>query len=455
MNNTRLLLILAFSLNVLAGAEEENWGQWRGPLKTGAAATATPPLHWNEKQGVKWKVRLPGAGTATPIIWGDHIFIQTAVPAKKIADYPSAVSSSVPTAQQQGGAERRPRPGGPGGGAPRAEKPDQVHQFVLMDLERETGKIRWQKVAKEEVPHEGHHPDHGFSSSSPVTDGEQVFAYFGSRGLHAFDLNGNAKWSKDLGRMQTKMSFGEGSSPALYQDKIIVNWDHEGADFIAAFDKRTGRELWRTGRDEDTTWATPLVMEHEGKAQVITAATRKIRSYDVETGKQIWECNGLTPNAIPTPVPGNGVVYLTSGFRGSALYAIKLGKTGDVTETDAVLWKLQKGTPYVPSPLLYESRLYFYSGNNAILSCFNAADGKPVFEAERLEGLQGVYASPVAANGRIYLVGRNGTTLVLKSGDKLEVLATNQLDEKFDASPSLAGKELFLRGHEFLYCLSE
>jgi outer membrane protein assembly factor BamB len=282
-----------------------------------------------------------------------------------------------------------------------------------------------------------------------------VFAYFGSRGLHAFDMNGNAKWSKDLGRMQTKMSFGEGSSPVLYKDKIVVNWDHEGADFIAAFDKRTGQELWRTERDEDTTWATPLVMEHEGKAQVITGATRKIRSYDLETGKQIWECSGLTPNAIPTPVPGNGVVYLTSGFRGSALYAIKLGKSGDLTDTDAILWKLQKGTPYVPSPLLYDNRLYFFSGNNAILSCFKAENGKPVFEAERLEGLQGVYASPVAAAGKVYLVGRNGTTLVLKSGDKIEVLATNQLDEKFDASPALAGKELFLRGHEYLYCLSE
>lgn len=336
----------------------------------------------------------------------------------------------------------------------RSEKPTEAYQFVLMSLDRQTGKQLWQKVAREEVPHEGHHPDHGFSSHSPVTDGQNIYAYFGSRGLHCYDLQGQLRWEKDLGRMQTRNSFGEGSSPALFGNTIVVNWDHEGDDFIVAFDKQTGKELWRQPRSEDTSWATPLIVQHQGKAQVITSATRKIRSYDLESGKLLWECGGMTANVIPTPVAGNDMVYPISGFRGNALLAIKLGRTGDLTDTDAIAWKRTKNTPYVPSPLLYGDRLYFFSNNSGILSCDDAKTGKTLFDAERVEALQGVYASPVGADNKIYLVGRTGTTVVIKKSDKLEVLSTNKLEEKFDASPAIAGKQLFLRGHQYLYCIS-
>lgn len=325
-----------------------------------------------------------------------------------------------------------------------------------MCLDRATGKTLWQKTARDVVPHEGHHQTEGsFASASPVTDGQAVYAYFGSRGLHCYDLEGNLKWQKDFGQMRTKMSFGEGSSPALSGNIIVVNWDHEGDDFIVALDKNSGKELWRQPRDEDTSWATPLIVEQDGKAQVVTAATRKIRSYDLQTGKLIWECGGLTPNAIPTPVAARGIVYATSGFRGNALLAIKLGKTGDLTGSDAVIWHHDKATPYVPSPLLYSEKLYFLSGNNGILSCLDAMSGKAVFVEERLPGVRGVYASPVAAAGRVYLVGRDGTSLVLRNSEKFEVLATNHLEDKMDASPALAGNDLILRGHSFLYCVAE
>jgi outer membrane protein assembly factor BamB len=458
-------LFCAASISAQAAAADENWGQWRGPLKTGAAPKADPPVKWGATEGVKWKVRIPGRGTGSPIVWGDQVFIQTAVPTgKKIADYPSEIPGSILAGQAQ---PERPRPQGPGGEAPGqgrrrggggfgggGQKPTEEHQFVLMSLDRKSGEIKWQQVARQEVPHEGHHPDHSFASASPVTDGEQVFAYFGSRGLYAYDMKGNPQWSKDFGDMRTKNVFGEGSSPALHGNVIVVNWDHEGEDFVVALDKKTGNELWRQPRDEDTTWTTPLIVEHNGAAQVIIAATRKIRSYDLKSGKQVWECGGLTPNAIPTPVAEGDMVYITSGFRGSALLAIRLGKTGDLTDSDAIVWRHNKSTPYVPSPLLYEGKLYFFSGNNNVLSCFDAKTGKPIFEEQRLEGVQGVYASPVAANGRIYLVGRNGTTAVIKSSPKLEEIAVNRLNEKVDASPALAGQELFLRGHEHLYCLS-
>ena len=448
-------LTLAANTFGAAGAEE-NWGQWRGPLGTGGAPKADPPLKWSGTEGVKWKVKIPGRGTSTPIVWGDQVFVQTAIPTgKKIASYPAEVPGPILAAQQQDGQPRREggrRRGG--GGFGRTQKPDEEHQFVLMSIDRKTGNVQWQQVAKQEVPHEAHHQDHNFASGSPVTDGENVYAYFGSRGLHAYDLKGNLKWSKDFGDMQTKMQFGEGTSPALHQDTIVVNWDHEGDDFIVALDKKSGEEQWRQARDEDTSWTTPLIVEHGGSAQVIVAATRKIRSYDLKTGKQIWECGGLTPNSIPTPVADEEMVYVTSGFRGNALLAIRLGHTGDLTGTDAIAWKHNRATPYVPSPLLYDGKLFFFSNNSGVLSCFEAKTGKPLFEEQRLEGVQGVYASPVAAKDRIYLVGRNGTTMVIKNSTKFEVLATNKLDERIDASPALVGEEMFLRGHEHLYCLS-
>ena len=454
-----LILAAALGLGVLANAlhaapspAEQSWPAWRGPVGTGVAPHGDPPVTWGETDHLKWKVRIPGRGTATPIVWGNLVFVQTAIPSGKR----EAADSEPQAADPPSTSPVNPVPQGPrSGGGPRAVAAKEAHQFALLCLDRQTGRTLWQKVAREELPHEGHHPEHGFASHSPVTDGQRVFAYFGSRGLHAYDLQGDLKWSKDLGRMRTKMTFGEGSSPALYDRTLVVNWDHEGEDFVVALDAVTGRELWRQSRDEETSWATPLIVQHEGKAQVVTSATRKIRSYDLATGRLLWECAGMTANVIPTPVTADGVVYATSGFRGNALLAIRLGRTGDLAGTDGIVWSLNKATPYVPSPLLYEDRIYFFSGNNAVLTCCDAKTGRVLIDAEKLADLQGVYASPVAAAGRVYLVGRNGAALVLRRSDQLEVLATNRLDDKFDASPAIAGKELFLRGRENLYCLAE
>jgi len=327
---------------------------------------------------------------------------------------------------------------------------------VLLSIDRETGKTQWQKVLEEVVPHEGHHPTDGtFASASPVTDGQSVYAFFGSRGLYCCDLQGNVKWKKNFGQMKIKMGFGEGSSPVLFGDTLVVNWDHEGEDFIVALNKVTGQELWRQPRTEDTSWATPIVVVQDGKPQVVTAATRKIRSYDLATGQLLWECAGLTPNVIPSPVAGDGLVYAISGFRGYALLAIKPDRTGDVTGTDAIAWSYKKNTPYVPSPLLYEGRLYFFADNKATLTSCEAKTGRVLIDAQRLPELQEVYASPVGAAGRVYVIGRNGAAAVLQAADTLEVLATNRLDEKFDASPAIVGREIFLRGREYLYCLTE
>jgi outer membrane protein assembly factor BamB len=434
---------------------QNNWPQWRGPLANGVAPTANPPLEWSETKNVKWKIKVPGKGTATPIVWNDKIFVLTAIaPEKKAEPAPPAAPPAAANAAGGPGGEGGRRRGG--GGFGRGEKPTDVHEFVVMCLDRKTGKTIWQKTAKQEIPHEGHHQDHGFASASPVTDGEVLLAYFGSRGLHCYDMEGNLKWSKDFGDMITRNGFGEGASPALFKDTVIVNWDDETeGDFIVALDKRTGKELWKNARSEPTGWATPFVVEHGGKPQVIVSGTSKIRSYDLATGKELWSCGGLGSNPIPTPVVDGDTVYVMSGHREPKLLAIALGRTGDLTDTDAVKWSYNKSTPYVPSPVLVGDSLYFISQNSGKLSCFDAKTGKPRFEAEQLEGIFGTYASLVAAKDRIYVLGREGKCVVLKPGAKVEVLASNKLDDRTDASVAMVDKELFIRGKENLYCIAE
>src|SRR5262245_55316759 len=360
--------VVAIALTICAGQlrAESNWPRWRGPQENGVAPDANPPLQWSESSNVLWKVRLGGEGTSTPIVWGDQVFVLAAYPANDPAAGPVKAAKGTKT----------------------IPTPKDAYRFVLLSLDRNTGKTRWQQVAREVVPHEGYKPaDGSYASASAVTDGEVVLAFFGSRGLHCYDVSGKHKWSADLGHMRTRNGFGEGATPALHGNTIVVNWDHEDDDFIVALDKRNGNELWRKPRNEDTSWSTPLIVEHGGKAQVITCATSRIRSYDLVTGEQIWEHEGLTVNAIPSPVVANGVVFATSGYQGSKLFAIRLGKSGDLTGSDSIVWSTNRDTPYVPSPLLSGERLYFLKSNNAILSCLDIRTGKPHYSVQRIEGI--------------------------------------------------------------------
>ncbi len=415
------------------------WPAWRGPRASGVAPTGQPPLTWSETQNIKWKVAIPGEGTSSPIVWADKMFFLTAIE----TDRPG-------TPAQTAGADGDTPPPFHGGRTPK-----NIYKFDLVCLDRASGRTLWQRTVREEVPHEGHHPDHGFASYSPVTDGRHVWAAFGSRGVHCYDLDGTHKWSRDLGKMKTKMMFGEGNSPALAGDALIVVMDHEGESAIHALDKNTGRTLWKQARDEDTAWATPVVAEVNGRMQVIASATKRIRSYDVGTGDLIWECGGQTQNVIPSPIVSGGLVFCTSGFRGSELQAIELGHTGDLTGTRAVRWQVNKATPYVPSPILYGDNLYVCSMNRAAVSCYHAETGKLNFVEESLDAVKDIYASPVGAAGRVYFVGRKGTTQVIRNAKKLEILATNVLDDAFDASPAIAGNDLFLKGKRHLYCIRE
>ena len=473
---------------------ERNWPQWRGPLATGVAPHGNPPLEWAEEKNIKWKVEIPGKGSSSPIVWGNRVFMTTAIPtgpevAPKVAESPGPLGTQSSGTQGSQGPNPRgsqaprtqgfqgPNPGGsqgpraqglrgpqgrrPGAGrrrrrGPRGIQPTRVHRFVLYALDRESGKVIWERTLKEELPHEGTHPTGTWASSSPITDGTHVYAFFGSRGLYCLDRDGNVIWDKDLGDMDIRFDFGEGSSPALYEDKIILSWDHEGPSFAIAFDKATGKELWRTERDEMTSWATPLVVDHGDGQQVVTSATNRVRSYDLATGKLVWETGGMTMNPIPSPVAANGMVYITSGFRGNKLLAIRLdGARGDITGTDNIVWSLDRDTPYVPSPLLYGDTLYFFKHNSGILSAFDARTGEEYYGQQRVEGISNIYSSPVGAGNRVYITSREGTTVVIQHGREYKVLATNTLDDGFDASMAVVDNEIYLRGRKSLYRISE
>jgi outer membrane protein assembly factor BamB len=269
-------------------------------------------------------------------------------------------------------------------------------------------------------------------------------------------MNGKLVWEKDLGDKQMRNEFGEGSTPVLYGRYLVVVWDHQGESFIVALDKSTGAELWRVRRDEIDSWATPLVVEHNGRPQVVTSGMNKLRSYDLETGKLVWVTGGVTMNPIPSPVAEDGMVFVTSGFRGNSLKAIRLADAkGDVEGAPALAWAIDRDTPYVPWPLLHEGIIYFLKTNSGVLSAFDGKTGKPHYQNQRLEGVPNVFSSPVAAAGRVYVVGREGTTAVLKPGPTFELLRTNTLDDHFDASPALVDREMFLRGAKYLYCLAQ
>lgn len=418
----------------LVDDQAKNWHQWRGPLATGVAPAGDPPVTWSETQNVRWKSEIPGNGKSTPIIWGDRVFLLTAVNTSRVAA--DAVSP-----------DKQPmRPFG-------IKFPNTYYRFVVLCLDRATGKVVWEQTATEDLPHEGHHGDNSFASASPVTDGRFLYVSFGSRGFYCYDLAGKLQWKRALDQVTTRLSFGEASSPVLHGDSVVLNRDNDGKSHLLVLDARTGEPRWQVARDEMSAWATPLIVEHQGVTQVITSASNRVRSYDLATGKVLWECGGQVGNVTPSPVRWGDTVICMSGYRGYAALALPLDARGDITDSDKIIWRYTRDTPYVPSPLLYGDSLYFNKSNSGILTCLDAKTGKAVIEAQRLDDLSNIYASPVGAADRLYFVARDGTATVLRHGSKLEVLATNKIDEPIDASPAIVGQQMFLRGTRHLYCL--
>jgi len=411
---------------------EESWMHWRGPTADGRAGRkAKPPIRWDNDSNVAWVAPLPGEGSATPIVVGNQIFVLSAV--KTDRPSPAAIVND----------ERA------------KTAPDAMfYQFVVSSFDRRTGQRLWQQVAIEAVPHEGKHETNTYAAGSPVTDGQRLYFSFGSRGVFCYSLTGDLIWKVDLGDMRTRNGWGEAVTPALTDESLIVNWDQEDDSFIVALDKQTGHVRWQVDRPgEVTSWNTPFITTFAGRQQVVVNGTGSVKSYAANDGTLLWECGGQTVNAIPSPLRYRDSVICMSGYRGSLAVMIPLGARGNVTESETLGWKVADGTPYVPSPILSGTRLLFTAGNTNVLSCRDANTGELLLDKMRLSGLRSLYASPILANGHFYFTSREGTTVVLKDNENLDIVAVNELNDVVDASPVAVDDQLFLRSWTKLYCI--
>ena len=416
-----LLLFACFaSLPVFA----QDWPHWRGPEGNGTHPTAKPPIRWSQTENVVWSTAIPGRGSGSPIVSGDFVFVTTAT--------------------------------APGGKDPTPGRLDERLSFRLLALDRKTGNIVWDRICIEAIPHEGTHSTNGFASSSPCTDGETVIAHFGSRGVYAYDLAGNRLWErKDFAPMTTRAGFGEGSSPTIVDDLVIVPHDHEGPSKLYAIDLATGEDRWVVDRDEPTNWATPLIVGVGDARQVVMNGQTMARGYDLATGKELWRCGGQTQRPVASPVANEDTVFVGSGFRGSFLGAFDFKGRGNLEGTPQVRWTIDRATPDIASLLLSDDRLFFHQAKTGILSCVSAQSGQPFFFQQRLPAIRTTYASPVAAGGHVYATGRSGVTVVLKDAPEFEVVATNQVGEGVDATPAIAGDAIFIRGERHLMCIAD
>ena len=417
----RSLLCCVCVLAQSSVSRAENWPHWRGPAGNGTSATANPPTQWSSTENVKWKTAIPGRGSGSPVIWNDRVFVVSAARTD---------------------------------GKPNSGSPEEL-QFVVHCFNRADGTVLWSKIATTATPHQETHSTNGFASASPCTDGEHVYTHFGSRGLYCYTMDGDLKWKRDdFGAMNTRNGFGEGSSPTIDGNTIYVPWDHEGPSYLYALNKLTGETIWRADRDEPTCWATPLVIEHEGKKQVVMNGQTCARSYDAETGQELWRCGGQTERPAASAVYDGSLVFVTSGFRGAYMGAFQPSGRGNIEGTPSVVWSVDRDTPDIASPLLSGGRIYFYKGKGGQLTCLDAATGKPHYSAERIDGITSTYASPIASAGYVFLTGRSGTTVVIKDSPILSVVASNTVNETVDATPAVVDNELFIRGETHLFCIS-
>ena len=434
---SELTLILLGSILVTKSTlkADSNWPSWRGVTGNGVAPdSSNPPKEWSEEKNIFWKIKLPGLGHSTPVIWEDKIFLTSAIPFGDVTEPP--IYDNAPGSHDN---------------SPVAQK----HKFVVLCIDKKTGETIWNTKCNELFPHEGGHKSGSLASASPVTDGKQVIAYFGSHGLYSIDCqSGKIIWKRDLGKMATKHGHGEGSSPVLKGNTIIINWDHEKESAIYAIDKNTGKNIWKVDRKEVTSWSTPIIVKSGEKNQVIVSSTQRIRGNDMNNGKVIWECSGMSNNVVASPVPENEKVYLGCSYDKRAMIAIDIKEAkGDITDTDHVMWSTNKRTPYVPSPLLYKGTLYYLSHYQGILSVTHAESGETKAGPFRISSLRDIYSSPIGAGDHVYITSREGLTIVLSHDDEPEPVAFNKLEDSFSASAAISGNQIFLRGEKFLYCI--
>ena len=419
-NSSRVVIASCMLLMSIGWASAQDWPGWRGDGR-GISPEKNLPLKWSENEGIKWKTPIPGAGHSSPIVWGNRVFLSTAV----------AKDPNVETFR--GGVFM-------GGNSPKPDESEYAYRVICLDTDR--GNILWSKAVATQNPKTRRHTKNTYASETPVTDGKYIFVSFGPTGLHAVDGEGNVVWQRDLGPMPRQRGWGTGSSPVLFRNTVIVNCDSDGESYIAAFDKATGEQVWRTERKEGASWGTPFLFEAEGRTTIVTNASRRMRGYEAATGQLLWECAGGSMITVPSPVATQGLVFLSSGHnvvRPRPIIAVRPEASGDITpprgqsQSQGVAWSYREGGPYVTSPLALDEYLYVPSDNGS-LTCYEARTGKVVYGPQKLGGRNTITASPVAGDGKIYVQSEGGECYVVEPGPEFEILAVNKLDEIFCAS---------------------
>ena len=420
-------------LNVTAGAA--NWPQWRGPSGMGISSEKNLPAEWSPMKNIKWKTPIPGRAHSSPIVWGQKIFVTTAIEGE--------VVPGAKAVKHMMGDKEFLHPDSVGA--------DRKHKFKVLCIDRETGKVLWEQTAFEGTPYDNRHRKSSFAASTPASDGKMVYAFFGSEGMYAYDLKGKLAWKADLGKLGT-VGMGTGTSPILFDNLVLMQCDEENGDasFIVALDKKTGKEVWKTPRKVQVSWSTPVLVRTAQRAELITSGTEAIVAYDPSSGKELWRHKGVESNAIPSPVANAEMVFVSAGFPTKIAMAITLGGSGDLADT--VAWKYAKGTAYVPSPILYGDYLYLTT-DRGILTCLDAKTGEVKYEGGRVPIPATFTASPVAFDGKILLTSEDGDTFIVKAGPTHQIIATNTVGEPVYASPAVADGRIFIRAEKNLYAI--
>lgn len=433
---TSVVLIISLFASII-DASAGNWPQWRGPAGQGVSTERNLPTEWSANKNIKWKTPIAGRSHSSPIVWGNKIFVTTAIE--------GPVVPGAKAVKHMMGDKEFLHPDSIGA--------DRKHTFKVICLTAATGKILWEQTAFEGTPYDNRHRKSSFAASTPATDGKYVYAFFGSEGLYAYDMSGKLAWKADVGKLGT-VGMGTGTSPILHDNLLLMQCDEDNGEssFIVALDKKTGKEVWKTPRKVQVSWATPVLVRTAKRAELITSGTEAIVAYDPATGKELWRHKGVESNAVPSPVANNEVVFLSAGFPAKIAMAIRLGATGDLTGSPNVAWKYSKGTAYVPSPILYGDYLYLTT-DRGILTCLNAKTGELIYEGGRVPIPATFTASPVAFDGKILMTSEDGDTFLVKAGPKHEILGSNSVGEPVYASPAIADGHIFIRGEKNLYAI--
>lgn len=422
-------------------APDANWPQWRGPDGLGVSPAAAYAEEWAPDKNIAWKTEVAGRGLSSPVVWGDRLFITTSIEGELVPGH---------TAPDHLGFDLKP-----GYLHPDSVGVDHKNTLKVLAYDTKNGKLLWERTAYDGLMYDNRHKKNTYASPTIATDGQLVYAFFEAAGLYAYDFSGKLAWQKSLGNI-AKAGLGPGTSPILFENLLILQVDQEmGANSaIVALDKKKGTEVWRAERTTRRSWATPIVVRTPGRAELVASGAEVVIAYDPRTGTQLWRSKGVQSHPIPSPVAGHGLVYLSAGSQAKRALAIRTGGTGDVTDTPAVVWRYDKGTAYVPSPIVFGPYLYLVS-DKGLLTCLDALTGAVQYEGGRPPVPATFTASLVAYGDRILQTSEDGDTFVVKAGPTHEILRTNTVGEPVYASLALAGGTIYIRGDKHLFAIRD